>query len=357
MAITLFALLGLIALWWALRFLPAGVDRHRPLPYLIAFVRFLWIPSLVIAGVALLSHHWIIAVLATILTALTGIFASPWYRKSQNVPAARDQTQQPLQDKGNRDNGTAYTVMTLNCRYGRADPKAIVAAARSNDVSILALQELSRDLVAELKQAGIGSLLPYCQLGKAQESDNGGFNGIWTRAQPDIQTESTIDIAAAEVPHCEVNGIAIYSAHPKSPMRGCKEWSHGIISLGTFCQQTSNSLDISSTEKSDDGSAVVDKISQSNSTTTASAPEAIVMGDLNSNLDHPSFRKLLDSGFQDAGLGASHRDAASFPQWLPWPRLELDHILVTSGLSTANVRTLVIPGSDHLALLAQLHRA
>ncbi|WEV73798.1 endonuclease/exonuclease/phosphatase family protein [Bifidobacterium sp. ESL0798] len=333
MAITLSILLGLVALWWALRFLPAGADGHGPIPYLIAFVRFLWMPSMVIAAAALVSRHWVIVVFATILTLLTGVFASPWYRRhhTSGEPSRQTADRQKAQNTNN-----SYTAMTLNCRYGLADPQAIVDAVRGNSVSILALQELTQNLVSALDQAGITKLLPYRQLGKAQENDNGGFNGIFSAIRPDVHTERTIDVAAADVPYCEINGVAVYSAHPKSPMRGCREWSHGIISLATLGGHApGNSVPAVETFPS----------------------EAIIMGDLNSNLDHPSFRKLLDAGFADAGLDTSHAAAASFPQWLVWPRLELDHILVTSGIAASNVRTLAIPGSDHLALLAQLrHR-
>lgn len=337
MSIALSILLGATALWWALRFLPAGADGHGPLPYLIAFVRFLWIPSIILSAIALIFHHWIIAALAAILAILTGSFAAPWYRKTRHAPARQDQTrQQRSPDREIQHTDNHYSVMTLNCRYGLADPQSIIDAVRSNEVSILALQELTQNLVSALDQAGITKLLPYRQLGKAQENDNGGFNGIFSAIRPDVHTERTIDVAAADVPYCEINGVAVYSAHPKSPMRGCREWSHGIISLATLGRCTADN----------------NRLPEAASTT-----EAIIMGDLNSNLDHPSFRKLLDAGFADAGLDTSHAAAASFPQWLVWPRLELDHILVTSGIAASNVRTLAIPGSDHLALLAQLrHR-
>ncbi|WEV69624.1 endonuclease/exonuclease/phosphatase family protein [Bifidobacterium sp. ESL0775] len=336
MALTLSILLGVIALWWVLRFLPAGADGHGLLPYLIAFVRFLWIPSVAILTVALFYRHWIITIFAAILTILTGIFASPWYRKRYYNPAKQDQARQTEQNPRIQNNDDSYTVMTLNCRYGLADAQAIIDAVRGNDVSILALQELSENLVAALDKAGMGTLLPSCQLGEPKKTDNGGFNGIWSRFKPDEQNGDTVDICAADVPCCATNGVAAYSAHTKSPMRGCREWSRGVINLGSLVRHASESA---------------------TATGTASEPEAVIMGDLNSNVDHPSFRNLLEAGFQDAGLDVSHGAAVSFPEWLAWPRLELDHILVTSGLSVSGVRTLTIPGSDHLALLARIdHR-
>ena len=54
--------------------------------------------------------------------------------------------------------------MTLNCRYGRANAAAIVSAVKEHDVAVLALQELTDDLVAALDEAGLSDLLPYRQL-------------------------------------------------------------------------------------------------------------------------------------------------------------------------------------------------
>ena len=44
-----------------------------------------------------------------------------------------------------------FRVMTLNCRYGRANAAAIVSAVKEHDVAVLALQELTDDLVAALE--------------------------------------------------------------------------------------------------------------------------------------------------------------------------------------------------------------
>ena len=37
--------------------------------------------------------------------------------------------------------------MTLNCRYGKASADAIIAAVRERHIDVLALQELSTDLI------------------------------------------------------------------------------------------------------------------------------------------------------------------------------------------------------------------
>ena len=90
--------------------------------------------------------------------------------------------------------------MTLNCRFGRANAAAIVSAVKKHDIAVLALQELTDDLVAQLDAAGLSDLLPYRQLGENKETDNGGFNGVWIRIEPSDMSPVTAVIPAADVP-------------------------------------------------------------------------------------------------------------------------------------------------------------
>lgn len=112
--------------------------------------------------------------------------------------------------------------------------------------------------------------------------------------------------------------LTVASAHPKSPMRGCRQWSAGIRGLSAL----------------------------------AGHADVAVMGDLNSSIEHPSFRALLAAGLSDASL--TQGPAPTFPSWLTWPRIELDHVLFTRGVRASDVRPLAVAGSDHLALVATL---
>ncbi|NEG69782.1 hypothetical protein F6S87_04010 [Bifidobacterium sp. BRDM6] len=340
--------------------------------------------------------------------------------------------------------------MTLNCRYGRANATEIVRAVRERDVAVLALQEMSPELVDELDAAGIDELLPFRQLGDATPSDNGGFNGLFLRVKPESSTPTGVAIPAADVPTVTVpvtdtEAVVIASAHPKSPMRGCRDWSAGIIGLGELADRVeknnraylriddvtpattftgkptfatgsvdgqsfreagkatgndSRDLDDSSggtqpaaaddvrvaaigdrsrsTVELDEANAVhvaegakasdvklSDLLAQRDADRRRAAGTAdnrptrelvaVVMGDLNSSIVHPSFRKLLQSGFKDAVLVQATGPQTTFPSWLPWPRIVLDHILFTGRLAPKDVESFRVDGSDHLALAATLH--
>lgn len=342
MTIALGTALALLVLWWALRFLPAGAEGRLPLPYLIALIPFLWIPALLLAIVAAVLGCWPLAVAAVVLAMIVALRA-PFHRLSLRGTSRETKRETYRETHPDTSDTTArgydeqpdapITVMTLNCRFGRADADAIMDAVRAHDVDVLALQELTAGLVAALDAAGIRDMLPHRQLGEDRPTDNGGFNGLWTRLAPVAAASSSAQIPAADVPiivasptrngqpaDAPDSAIAFASAHTKSPMRGCRAWSQGIVGLGRLALQRAT----------------------------------VVLGDLNCGIDHPSFRKLLAAGFRDASMSALRKPMVSFPSWLAWPRIELDHVLISGGIDAERVETLTIHGSDHLATVAAL---
>ncbi|RSX58364.1 endonuclease/exonuclease/phosphatase family protein [Bifidobacterium samirii] len=390
--IVLMILTAVCAAWAALAWLPAGADLHMPLPYLIALIPFLWIPMVVVAVAAAVAGCPAWAVVAPIVVAVAsrarqarylarwrGFGGSPSRRRrrvdddamgdddrlsgvddgvggdsaadaavsgddARAAAALRARIRETLRENAVHERETAqdvlgqrasaaasFNVMTVNCRFGRADAKSIVGAVLARDISVLALQELTQELVDALDANGLDLLLPYRRLGKARDSDNGGFNGIWMRVDPKESTSSIIDIPAADLPAATIQidpqrDITFVSAHPKSPMRSLQDWSAGIIGLGGLARR--------------DGRRERDI--------------TVILGDLNSGIDHPSFRTLLDAGFRDANLTVARGPQPTFPRWLRWPRIILDHILADGDATFGDVESFEIKDTDHLALAATL---
>ena len=78
----------------------------------------------------------------------------------------------------------------------------------------------------------------------------------------------------------------------------------------------------------------------------------IVAGDFNSTTDMLGFRRLLKNGYHDAAEQSGAGLNPTFPANSAVPPLVgIDHILVRNA-SAGEVRTLRIPGSDHLGLAA-----
>ncbi|WP_229132671.1 endonuclease/exonuclease/phosphatase family protein [Bifidobacterium mizhiense] len=310
----LWILLGLIALWMALRFLPAGADWHRPLVELIALIDLLAVPLLAILIWTVFTRAW-----PQCLLALVELILVSCQRLGYRLPPA-DRTSHPSSDHG-------LSVMTLNCRFGRADPEEVVRCVQAYGIEVLALQEVEGRLLESLQDAGLNQLLPYLTQGVANPEDNGGHNVIFSANQPVKASPSAVNLPAAAIPLVELKTscgpIRVASVHPKSPQRGARQWGIGIAALTKLTQPP---------------------------------VPTIVMGDCNATLQHPTFRAMLaKSGLHDASL---HLKAGSHPTFpsasaLP-PLIEIDHILTDGDLVPQSMRALRIPGSDHRALVAQL---
>ena len=179
MGVLSWILLAACMLWSALRFLPAGREAHMPtMPYMIALIRFLWIPYLVIAVWAGLVGSWwqcgvavagIVSILAMQVPYWTNMPRERWHhqRGTSHETASDDHRQtarsadaEPTANPP-QASGDTYHLMTLNCRYGKASADAIIAAVRERHIDVLALQELSTDLIKRLERGGLHRILPY----------------------------------------------------------------------------------------------------------------------------------------------------------------------------------------------------
>ena len=310
----LWILLGLIALWIALRFLPAGADWHRPLVELIALIDLLTAPLLAILIWTVVAGAWPQCLLALIELTLVSC-----QRLRYRLP--------PADRAGQSSPGHGLSVMTLNCRFGRANPEEIVRCVRAYGVEVLALQEVKGKLLESLQAAGLNQLLPYLTEGTASPSDNGGYNAIFSAHQPVKASPSAVNLPAAAVPLVELKTssgpIRVASVHPKSPQRGARQWGMGIAALARL---------------------------------THPPVPTIVMGDCNATLQHPTFRAMLaESGLHDASLHLKAGSHLTFPSASTLPSLiEIDHILTDGNLITQSMHVLRISGSDHRALVARL---
>lgn len=274
------------------------------------------------------------------------------------------------------------TVMSLNCRYGRAQAPEIISAIKQHSVTALCLVEVSDQLLAALDEAGIASLLPHRVVGAQNGKENGGFNVVFSALAPLRSETSSVLIPAANIPILTLpvlgKRIAVAAAHPYSPQRGAREWGLGIAQL--------SALPPAVFARQDDA--------------------LVIAGDFNSNVSHPTFRwllsggllpgnyldgkpevsfiaarahsrsrrqasspiphspQLIDSSFEAGKRGVKRsflsrrffRSPATFPaNWPVLPAMmELDHVLHTDALQCTQLRALRIPGSDHKALLARL---
>ena len=373
----LWVIFAALLCWQLLRWLPAGADKYNPLPYIIALLplstyvvgallffsifatewqvlyasknpqsynfaqsyAYLCIAYAVLFLISLKSYtpYWFGRFRSARLQML-GNYMANVSQKRQNSNICRENQYQEIR------------VMTLNCRYGKANAAQIIETAKKYNVNTLLLQELSESLVKNLEKLGIYEIFPTSCVGSKSEHNNGGFNAIFTQYSAISTCNNAVKIEAASVPSvttCLDFGastnvfVNFASAHPKSPMRGCKAWSEGIRALA-------NLVKISKSIKSTENTSTAETCELSTLT--------ILTGDLNSTIDHPSFRSLLKSGFLDASICLGKR-LKTWPTWLKWPNLTLDHVLFCAKNLHAKAvwqKNAVIDGTDHLAYIAAI---
>ncbi|EPI44945.1 endonuclease/exonuclease/phosphatase family protein [Gardnerella vaginalis JCP8151B] len=362
LAILLISLVLLLA-WQLLRWLPAGADKLKPLPYVIAllpiapFCAGFGLIASAVAAVATRSQNEFYKSYVFLCVAYALLFLISF--KSYTPYFAR-RLMRIKQEKSlessliSPEKSLEIRVMTLNCRYGHANASQIIKIAKTHKIDTILLQEVSEKLVKSLEKLGIERDFAHVQLGNTNNHENGGFNAIYTRLSNIKESfGKSIKIDAANVPiatavacdsslsafdsagcdaaeACDSSAenllITFASAHPKSPMRGCDAWSSGIMSLAKIGENHNKSN--------------VKKVT-------------IIGGDLNSTPDHPSFRALLKSGFLDASMQIGKR-LKTWPTWQKWPNLALDHVLVKSTGCNAiatEQRAIHVDGSDHFALI------
>lgn len=352
-----------LLLWQLMRWLPTGADKYNPLPYIIAllplatyvmgalflcnFGGFLLYTccaekvtkSLNLAQSYAKSYGYLCIAYAVLFLISLKSHTPYWFAKLRRLHESRSSR------KSCKKRHQELRVMTLNCRYGKASASEIIEITKKYHVNTLLLQELSESLVKNLEKLGIYEIFPTSCVGAQSEHNNGGFNAIFTQYSAISTCNNSVKIEAASVPRVttcldfgatEKVVVKFASAHPKSPMRGCAAWSNGIRALATI-----------------DSTYCVD---ESTSKTCDLATLTIVTGDLNSTVDHPSFRSLLKYGFTDVALSLGKR-LRTWPTWLKWPNLTLDHVLFCAKNCKSNAlwqKNVVVDGTDHLAYIAAI---
>lgn len=402
--LTAFALM-LTTFWWLLRWLPAGCDQHSWLPQAIALTRFLWIPTLGIVVAATLLQAWILALLAIVLALsiicvdLLPYWGSLLARKTVNK---QHKISRRLTEIGRTSSSASCTpqtthsphtpfnahisspqspitlnVMTLNCKCGHADPEALVRTIKAYHIDILALQEITFRLLAKLKQAGLSQELPFYVTGVNHHDDNGGFNGVWTRIRPNATHPMTVRIPGADIPAAVIaykdRTLCVASVHTKSPQRGCALWQQGIATLaelpdwfdahvrgdqrGPDVSNESSSLNGGASETAASSPSPSAQAALALATEQVSTVSSLIMGDFNASIDHPTFRALLRSGLSDAAIEVGRGMKPTYPSWSVYPRIVLDHILMSDNVSASILERITIAKTDHCGLVSQIEIA
>lgn len=310
-----------------LRFAPSFASNGRRIPGIAAFVPWFTLPLAVFLVPAI---TWRRRFLVMLLTLCLGLQLA-WHAGYLNPLARLSHAQELASYSAQADASDAYArLMTLNTKNGQADAAQIISAVRDQHVEVLALQEVTGELLQRLDQAGIRTYLPHRIVAKGRGSDNGGVNALYMLSAVEGQDLDLVQTNASAIPVAtlSIGGkvIRFGSVHLASPWRSTRGfWNADLASLRTLNATNGN---------------------------------LVLLGDFNSTWDHSRFRKMLGTGFRDASEQAGEGLHMTYPSnsKIP-PMIEIDHIVYSDelGVIIGDMQTLEIAGTDHMALLGTMH--
>jgi endonuclease/exonuclease/phosphatase (EEP) superfamily protein YafD len=284
-----------------------------PLSWVVALTPWVGAGCIVLLVLTALLRSTLLVVLAAVLCALQLWWLAPLY-----VPDHRISEQQVSAD---RAAGRILTVMTLNLKYGNADPAAVVRVVKQQRVDVLALQELTRAAVRGLQEAGLDALLPHSF---TRPTDSFTGTGLWSRA-PLSDVRSLPGFTSYQLlAQVSLAGqtLTVASLHPVSPgPTQNDEWLREYTTLTSELAAVSGPV--------------------------------VAAGDFNATRDQAPFRSLLATGYVDAADQAGAGLHFTFPQEGRWPALvAIDHVLSRDqSLSAYATQVVPVPGTDHAGLV------
>ena len=219
------------------------------------------------------------------------------------------------------------TVVTANLLRGQADVLHVLEEASDRDADLLAVQEVTDESLATMEEAGIEELFPF----RAGET-GWGIRGtmLFSRTPIDdvvpLATTMTSFTASVEL---DAAPWTVAVVHPAAPINSSGDWRR-------------------------DHAAVLEAVQ--------GVDADLVLGDFNASPDHEPMLALADAGWRDV---AELANAGWQPTWpadgvepvtdLPSPRLvRIDHVLVGERVAALASSRLVVGGTDHAAVVAEV---
>jgi endonuclease/exonuclease/phosphatase (EEP) superfamily protein YafD len=215
-------------------------------------------------------------------------------------------------------------VVTSNLYVLNPDPVAAGRALRALRPDVLVVPELSTQGLAGLRASGLLDDLPHSAVDLGTRAETVGLFSRIPLRDVARRAAGSRDVPRATVAVGGVD-VRVLTAHPLPP----------LSLLADLWRASLEDLEAESRE--------------------VRLP-VVVAGDLNADRDHDAFRDLLGTGLRDAHDAVGRGLVRTWPASLPV--LHLDHVLVRDGdggrVVPLAVREVTIPGSDHLAVVADL---
>jgi endonuclease/exonuclease/phosphatase (EEP) superfamily protein YafD len=219
--------------------------------------------------------------------------------------------------------GERLRVMAANLYLGRADPWAVVNLARTQQVDVLVLPELTANAENGLDRAGLHAVLPYRVYDTGLGGEGTGIASRIPLRRIVLMEETTLSQPSVVVDLEGRDDVELTAVHVQPGVRAdsARTWHDELARLPE---------------------------------PTARERVRVLAGDFNASLDHQAFRDLVDLGYADA---AEETGQAMTPTWSSWPTgppVTIDHILADRRCAIGSFAVFDIPGTDHNAVLAEI---
>ncbi|MCR3747458.1 endonuclease/exonuclease/phosphatase family protein [Lentzea californiensis] len=284
-----------------------GIDGTRYMIAATSLTPYITVVGLLIGLFALFRKRWVIGLTMTVVGVVLVANLAP-----RAFPDARP-------------NGVGQQVrlMTANLLTGIADAEFIVREVRKRNIDVLALQELTPQMVGDLDRAGLRQVLPNRVFLDEPGGSGSGLASRFPLSRRNLTPPSTLQQAGALV-DLPGKDIEVVSVHPLPPVvtAGPEAWQRELAGL-----------------PAPDSTGAI----------------RVLAGDFNATLDHVGLTRLLNKGYVDAadqvGKGLIHTWPSASGFWPP--PVTIDHVLVDSKLLVDTVDVFDVPGSDHRAVVTQ----
>ena len=227
---------------------------------------------------------------------------------------------------GAKEHRTDLTVMTANLRFGKGDAPTIARTVKAERVDLLVLEEVTPAELRALQAAGLGKALPH----------------------------------QAGTPAITAAGTMVFSRFPLAQARPF-ELGNGAVDVRVRAPEPFRLLAVHAAQPvvaPDLWLVDMERVRLWASAAVRRGP-TLVVGDFNSTNDHAPFRAVLGAGLRDAAEQSGAGWQSTWPtryrhSWLR-ALIPIDHVLASDSFTAVRTRTVSVPRSDHLALLAELH--
>jgi endonuclease/exonuclease/phosphatase (EEP) superfamily protein YafD len=264
------------------------------------------LPAVALAGLALHTRAWALAVTAAVAGILPWVFVADYAIPGAAVPVA----------------GTRLRVLLADADAGGANPASLVAATLRQPVDVLVLTEATPMLTHALAAGGLDPRLTPRWVSTPAGAPLAGL-AVYSR----YAIVSTDAVTGTRWPAARITldtgkgRVAVVVGRVSPPGEGTARWRSDLVALGDAAR--------------------------------AGGP-AVIAGTLDASPDQSAFRRLTSHGLQDAAAALGRGLRPTWPSWAVLPLLPLDHVVVGGGIGVRSVSTVPVAGTSHRALVAEL---